>query len=100
MNISLTEQGVKDLLLQTAKTAGYDYPRVIVVNRVQKQNSLTRTVRFAVIAPIDNEILINALIKSCLDNENQIYFVGSEVNLQGDLDIDYLLFEANIIYKK
>jgi len=96
MSNKLTEQIVIDFLIDIAKTKNEISPRCIVLTRAQKRNSITRTVRFVLIVTSNNTQLIDALIQGCLDNHEKITFVGSEVNLQSDLEIDYLYFEADI----
>lgn len=92
----LTEREVIDLLINGAKENNEVSPRVIVVQRTQKVSSLTRKSRFALIVNSDNLDLIDPLIRITLDY-NYLSFVGSEVNLQGDMSITYLFFEASII---
>ena len=97
---SLTEQDMIDFLLTVAKNNGELSPRCVVVNRLQNKNSITRIVKFALVVTTNNLTLIDALIYECLDFSEDLIFVGSEVNFQTDLEIDYLYFEANIIAKK
>ena len=93
----ITEEQVMDFLLKVAKANNEVSPRCIVMTRSQKnKNSITRTVRFALIVTSNNTKLIDALIQECLDNQPDVTFIGSEVNLQSDLSIDYLYFEADI----
>jgi len=96
MSNKLTEQNVIDFLIDIAKAEKEISPRCVVLTRTQKRNSITRTVRFVLIVTSNNTQLIDALIQGCLDNHREITFVGSEVNLQNDLEIDYLYFEADI----
>ncbi len=98
---NLTEQEAMNFLVEKAKEVGEKAPRCVVVSRLQKHNSLTRTVRFALIVTANNIGLIDALIFDSLSYTNRLYFVGSELNRQGDsLEIDYLYFEALILAKK
>ena len=97
----MTEAEIASQLISDSKTEGVTAPRVIVVNREAKMNGITRTVRFALVVPANNEPLIDKLIANALDRGNDYYFVGSEVNLQNDsMEIDYLYFEAKIMAKK
>lgn len=97
----LTEAYMVDTLVKSAKLAGEIMARAIVVNRTVNNPSRTlkRTVRIALIVQSNKEILIDALIKTCLDEDNLFYFVGSDVNLQSDMEVDYLFFEADIMGK-
>ena len=96
----LTETQVVAKLIATAKANGQSAPRVVVANRMQKANSKTRTVRFALIVTTNQELLIDALINESLTEENNYYFTGSDVNLQeGGMEVDYLFFEAKIMAK-
>jgi len=97
---SLGEQDIIDFLVAEAKTLGEVSPRCIVVNRVQTTRSITRTVKFALVVTTNNLTLIDALIFKCLDFDEDLIFIGSEVNFQTDLEIDYLYFEAKILAKK
>jgi len=97
---NFSEQQAISFLLNSAKTLGEKSPRCIVVSREQKRNSLTRTVRFALVITSNNFDLIDALILNSLEYDNYLYFVGSELNRQGDLEVDYLYFEALILAKK
>ena len=103
-NIELTEQNVMKFLSDTSKLHGETSPRVIVVSRAvnmaNPQRTLTRTVRFALVVSTNNETLVDALIQACLVDDMDVYFVGSDVNLQSDMEIDYLFFEAKILSKK
>lgn len=98
--VNLTEADAIKILIDKAKDSGETAPRCIVMTRQQKERSLTRTVRFALVVTSNNSALIDALIQECLDRDNGLRFVGSEVNLQSDLEIDYLFFEASIYAKK
>ena len=98
MSDFLTEQDVVTLLIDNAKLNNEVSPRVVIMLRTQKPRSLTRTVRFALIVTADNLDLIDNMIKSTLDYDS-VDFIGSEVNLQGDMSIAYLYFEALIIAK-
>jgi len=96
MGCSMTEQEVIDLLISSAKDNGEISPRVVVMTRVQPKRSLTRVVRFALVVTSDNITLVDAMVKAVLPYD-ELDFVGSELNLQGDMDIAYLYFEASII---
>jgi len=70
-------------------------PRVFVHTRELGRNSLTRTVRIVIVSSINNENLVNDLIKASLGKDWD--FIGSETNLQGDnLEVDYLFVDAKI----
>ena len=98
---NLTEGEVSTQLISDAKAEGITAPRVVVVSREAKSNGITRTVRFALVVPANNEPLIDKLIANALDRDQNYYFVGSEVNLQNDaMEIDYLYFEAKIMGKR
>jgi hypothetical protein len=101
-DVTLTEQIVIDKLIARAKFAGEKAPRAIVANRQvpNGQKTMTRTVRIALVVTSNNELLLNHLISECLDNDNNFYFVGSDVNLQSDMEVDYLFFEAKVMAKK
>ena len=99
VDVNLTEQQVSDILIARAKVENETSPRCIVMTRQQAERSLLRTVRFALVVTSNNSALIDGLIQECLDKDNGMLFVGSEVNLQGDLEIDYLYFEAKIYAK-
>jgi hypothetical protein len=92
----LTEDDVINHLLDISRVNGEVSPRCVIVNRLQPINSITRVVKFALIVTSNNTTLIDALIKSCLELDWDLFFKGSEVNLQSDLEIDYLYFEASI----
>ncbi len=99
----MTERGMSNFLIDSAKAEGELSPRAITVNRTVGNNpqlTLARTVRVALVVTTNNELLVNALIQKCLDINNSIYFVGSDVNLQSDMEVDYLFFEAKIMAKK
>ncbi len=98
MACSMTEQEVITLLLDSAKLNGEISPRAVVMTRVQAKRSITRTVRFALVVTSDNLTIVDGMIKALMSYED-IDFVGSELNLQGDMDIAYLYFEALIIAK-
>ena len=101
-NVQQTEASVSEFLVAKAKEKGEISARTIVVNRLVKnpERSLQRIVRIALLVSTNNENLVDALIQECLNNDNDIYFVGSDVNLQSDMKIDYLFFEAKIMAKK
>lgn len=90
-----TELDVIKLLIEKAKLNGEVSPRVVIMTRTQPLRSITRTVRFALVVTSDNLTLVDAMIKELLPYDD-INFVGSELNLQGDMDIAYLYYEASI----
>jgi len=97
--VTLTEKYVSDKLIAVAKDFGVNAPRVVIAKRatLKPSQSLNRLVTFALIVPLDVDGLLDALIKQCLDDNMSYYFVGSDVNLQGNLDVEYLYFEADIM---
>jgi len=97
---NLTEKECSDFLIATAKDGGEKSPRAITVLRTQSTRSITRTVKIALIVTTNNTTLLDFLIEKCLDKDEELIFVGSEVNLQSDLEIDYFFFEAKIMAKK
>jgi len=97
MACNKTEQEIIDMLVSVAKEGGVLAPRAIVVDRLQKSNSLTRTVKIALVVPTNEVLLIDKLIFECLEFDDNLNFSGSSVNLQTDLEIDYLYFEAKIM---
>ncbi len=99
-DINLTEKDVIDKLIARCKLENENSPRAIVVNRVQEARALCRTVRIALVVSTNNETLIDALIQETIDNDLNFTFVGSDVNLQSDMEVDYLFFEAKIFVKK
>lgn len=100
-NINLTEDEVETFLLGVAKSNGETAPRCVVVVRTQLPRGLTRLVKFGLIVTSNNSALVDALIQECLSTlDDKLVFVGSEVNLQSDLEIDYLYFEAKIFASK
>lgn len=101
-NVRLTESECIDFLVTKAKSHGELAPKCVTINRTIKgdpKRTLSRVVRFALIVSTDNETLLNDLLKDCLDSDFDVYFVGSDVNFQIDLEIDYLFFEALIFVK-
>ncbi len=101
-NTELTEQEVSTFLLDKAKASGQVSPRVVIVNRTVEKSSYTmrRLVSFALITTTNNETLLNTLIQDCMDTyNNDVYFSGSNVNLQTDLEVDYLYFNAYVFKK-
>lgn len=96
---NITEKKVVDILIARAKLSGELAPRAIVVSRtvVNPKRSITREVRIALVTSINNEKLISALEDECVLNNMMFYFVGSETNLQGDVEVDYLFFETKVM---
>jgi len=98
MDVTLTEKEVRDRLIKLAKSFGEKAPRTIVVDRVvEKPRSITRTVRIALVTTADNEALLNSLIRASIDDEMDFYFIGSNINLQSSLEVEYLMFETKIM---
>jgi len=103
VDVTMTEAGVSKFLIDNSKLHGDKSPRTIIVNRTVKGNperTLQRTIRIALVTNTNNESLVDALIQDCLAIDNAIYFVGSDVNLQSEMQVDYLFFEAKIMAKK
>jgi len=99
-DISVTESDIKLHLIDKAKAFGFKAPRVLVVERIAIPNGITRSVTFALVVNTDNEALLDALIADALLEHRFDYnFKSSELNLQGDIELDYLFFEANITAK-
>ena len=101
-NIILTEADVMKFLIDTAKVGGSLSTKAVVVNRAVRnpEMSLQRTIKIALVVATNNETLVDFLIEKCLEIDNDIYFVGSDVNFQNDMEIDYLFFESKIMAKK
>jgi len=99
-NIELTEQNVIDKLVAKAKDKGEVSPRAIVIKRTQGTNGAKRIVTIALVVAINNEALVDALIEECIENDMDFAFIGSEAQLQGEMEIDYLFFEASIYVKR
>lgn len=100
MATNFSEGDAIEFLLDVARDNGETSPRCIVMTRQQAKNSITRTVRFALVVTSNNIALVDASIRACLAQDKDLYFVGSEVNLQSDLEIDYMYFEAKIFASK
>jgi len=100
VNKNLTEADVMSKLIARAKDEDEVSPRAIVIARLQAPNSATRTVKIALIVAINNESLVDALIDECILNDMNFYFIGSEAQLQGEMEVDYLMFEAKIMVKR
>ena len=96
---TVTEAEIIDTLISVAKSAGEVSPKAIVVARTANVNSISRTVKIAIVTSINNENVLNKLIDSSIENDRIFEFVGSETNLQGDLEIDYLFFDATVYAK-
>lgn len=92
-----TEAEIMNDLLTFCQTNGEPATKAIIIQRTQPPRSITRSVRIALVVSSNNETLLNALIKKSLDAEFD--FVGSDVNLQQDLEVDYLYFEAKVTPK-
>jgi hypothetical protein len=99
-DIYLTEQMVRAKLIELAKANGVVAPNTIVVEREQAPRSITRTVRIALVVPTGDESLIDKLVLATIDDDLDFWFIGSNINLQGDLEVEYLIFETKIMSKK
>jgi hypothetical protein len=99
IDVDLTEQEVIDKLLTTAKANGQNAPRVVIANRVVENpnRNIKRKVRFALVVSAGDVTLLDKLVALCIDNDMNFYFVGSDINLQDSLDVEYLYFEAEIM---
>jgi hypothetical protein len=91
---TLTEASFRTLLHDKAQEF-VTAPLVIITGRRAHPNGITRAVTATVVVSVNNEELLNALIKLSLNYD--FSFTGSETNLQGDLEVDYLFFTADII---
>jgi len=102
INVNLTEIEVTEKLITKSKELGEVSPRVVIVQRtvINPSKSIKRLVRFALIVSAGNEKLLDGLIAECVSNDMSFYFVGSDINLQNDLNIEYLYFEAEIMPKQ
>lgn len=96
---NLTELECINFLTDTAHSFGEKSVRCITTTRQQEYNSITRTVRFSLVVSVNNMLLLDHLIDKCLELDVGLWFVGSNANLQGDLEVDYLYFEAKILAK-
>ncbi len=92
--LQLTETEWCDLLLNKARET-FPHANVLVTGRTAIKNGITRIVRATVVVDINNEKVLNSLIKLSMDYDFE--FLVSEANLQGDTEVDYLTFQANII---
>lgn len=92
-----TEKEIMTELLTLCQTNGEPAVKAIIIQRTQPARSITRSVRIALVVSSNNETLLNILVKASLDAEFD--FVGSDVNLQQDLEVDYLYFEAKVTPK-
>lgn len=91
-----TEAEVKAILTATAE-ANDDAPTIITQKRIGGKGQGTRNVTFALRVAEGNETLVNALTKLTIAYNQQIWFEGSEINLQnGQNDIDFLYVTAII----
>ena len=91
-----TEAEVKEILLEIAETTD-EAPFVFVAYREQKPNSLNRLTTFVVQTKEGNEALVNKIVKYSANNEMELRFVKSDINIQsGNFAIDYLFVEATI----
>jgi hypothetical protein len=91
---TLTESSFRTLLQDEAKKF-VTAPLVIITGRRAYPNGITRSVTATVIVAINNDELLDALIKLSLNYD--FNFTGSETNLQGEMEVDYLFFTADII---
>lgn len=101
-NMSLTESDVISFLENTAKKYSRSKPKVLVVSRSvdNPERTLQRLIRVAVISSTNDSKMLDGLIQECKDADFDVYFAGSDVNIQGELTVDYLFFEAKIMSKK
>ncbi len=91
-----TEKEVKDILINLAKETD-EAPYVFVAYRQQKKNSLARDVTFVIQTTEGNEELVNKIVKYSSENEMELRFSKSDINVQnGNLTVDYLFIDATI----
>ncbi len=94
--LNMTEAEWSAMLLAEAKKH-FKAPAVLITSRKALPRGITRIVNATVVVDINNETVLNALIKLSIDYEFE--FLYSEANLQGELEVDYLTFQANMIAK-
>lgn len=75
--------------------------KVVIIARDQAGDAqASKLVTFGVMVQPDNEDLVNALVRYGIDNENEVRFIGSQVNLQNDRNlVDVIQVQATIFYK-
>lgn len=81
----MTEAEVRDLLEQEARK--YSSSAMCLSTKRTATSYITRIVTFVIITNVNNEVMLDALIELFSDNEN-INFVGSEMNLQQSVELD------------
>lgn len=97
---NMSEVEVMKALVDVAKANGDQAARCIVYRRTQPENSITRSVTFALIVASENEPLLDALINASIAADRAYEFIGSEINLQnGTLEVEYLFFKSSIMAK-
>ena len=91
-----TEAEVKAILIGLAAVTD-EAPAVFVAYREQKARYSKRLVTFVIQTKEGNEDLVNSIVKYSVDNELQLRFAKSDINVQsGNLTVDYLYVEADI----
>lgn len=91
-----TEQEMLDLLDTTCKKYT-SAPKIIVAKR-EVLGGVSRKVTFVCIVNRNLEDLINELVFQGLQED--FTFMGSELNLQDNMDVDYLYITAEISARK
>lgn len=96
METFTTEAEVKTILLATSKIHD-NAPEIITQKRIGGKGVGARNVTFAIRVAEGNEALVNAITKLTINYNQQLWFEGSEINLQaGQNDIDYIYVTAII----
>jgi hypothetical protein len=91
-----SEASVRTLLLDTAKLHD-DAPEVITAKRTQGKGTVIRHTTFVIRCAAENKALVNAISALTLTYDQNLWFEGSEVNLQsGQNDIAYIYVTAVI----
>lgn len=91
-----TEQEMLDLLELTCKK--YTSAPKIIVGKREIIGGISRRVTFVCVVNRNLEGLVNELIFQGLDED--FVFAGSELNLQENMDVDYLYITADISARK
>lgn len=93
-----TEQDVINLLEITCKKYT-PAPKIIVVKR-EVIGGVARKVTFACVVNRNLDGLIDELIFQSIDEDFDFEFVASEINLQENMDVDYIYITAEITARK
>ena len=90
-------------LLKELETLAKKYDaaaEVLIVNRTPEGVQALHVRNFAIVVQPNNSELINALIAFGLEKENEVKFIGSQIDLQAKNPLDVLQVDAKIYYKK